>query len=196
MLLSQNRFDELRKSSNGTSYNYEIICRYEEYLHEKVKSNTLSLVYAKRLIDTSISFLMYCKNFKNDEPSLIPLEGYLWLHASQRYYLKYFVSFLSECFSIEIDFEKIKKPELQRPKRSHEILKKRLIRILQNPGDPFLKESDFFRVVIGYLHWIDIPQNVYINKSHVKLDKNNEHFIILSSRKIYIPNKLIRMIVV
>lgn len=190
MILSQKKHNKLLKLFSGSYKNYEILCAYEQHLYDELTSNLISPAYAKRQLESSANFFLYCQNFKNNEPSLLALDGYLWIHPWQKYFLSEFTSFLSTYYSYKIDISRIQKVKLQRPKRSHQILKKRLVRILQNPDDPYLKESEFFRVLIGYLHWIDVPQNVYLDKSLIEQDKNKIFFIFSSSKKFYIPTKI------
>lgn len=194
MILSKNRHKKISKQFQRSSINPAIITKYEKYLYYKVVYKTISIQYAKRLLNTTINFLIYCKNFKSDKPSLLALEGYLWIYPTHKYYLSNFTSFLSKNYSFKINITQVEKAELRRPKRSHQILKKRLIKILQNPSSPYLTEDYIFRTAIGYLHWIDIPQNVFLNKTLIKKSSDNNLFISACTNKFYVPKRLLYII--
>jgi hypothetical protein len=187
MILSKSRHQKIANQLEVSSLHYTLIKKYEEYLYSKISYQEISIQYARRLLNTSINFLLYCKNFKNTYPSMLALDGYLWIYPTQKYSLSDFTQFLSKQYSFELDITKIQKAQLHRPHRSRQILKKRLIKILQNLDDPYLKESDFFRAAIGYLHWINIPQNVYLNRRNLKKDYNDNYFVLACSNKFYIP---------
>ena len=48
------------------------------------------------------------------------------------------------------------------------------------------KEQLYYRTLIGYLHNIEIPLNIFINKNDFKKDKNNNTYILLAKQNIYI----------
>ena len=42
------------------------------------------------------------------------------------------------------------------------------------------------KTLIGYLHNIEIPLNIFIDKNEFKKDKNNNKYLLLNKQKIFI----------
>ncbi|RLA82783.1 MAG: hypothetical protein DRG78_06200 [Epsilonproteobacteria bacterium] len=179
----------------GTSY-YNFITHYKKYLNMQVEMSIVSVEHEKKIFSLTINFLIYCQNFKDTKLSVEMLHGYIWIYPKHRYIINKFIEFLSNNYSISLCMSNIPLIKLQRPKRSHEILKSRLIKLLQNNNSKLIKESQYFRIVIGYLHWIDIPTNIYINISNIKFNKvKNNYYINLNSYKFYIPIELVNFLI-
>ncbi|MDN5069039.1 hypothetical protein [Aliarcobacter butzleri] len=168
----------------------------EEYINNLTKryhKKNISYVLLKKRLYVAKEFLLYCKNSNKDTSYQNYLEGYLWLYSDYKYYLKDFIytSKLSEIHNLNI--ENIKTPKLIKPKCSHEILKDRVITILQNPNDKHLTEKYIIDSFIGYFHWVGIPSNVNCSFKNIKLI-NNTYYFVTHKYKFYLPNKIIQLI--
>lgn len=150
---------------------------------------------AKTIINVSYYYLMYCDNFKIKMPTQKSLEGYLWINYSHKSYISYFISFLQKNHKCEIKIDSIKKPLLTRPKKSHKILKERVIYILENPNDKHLKEKYIIDALIGYFHWIHIPSNVYLSKKNFNII-NKKYYCTIYQHNLYLPKILIEKFIV
>lgn len=69
---------------------------------------------------------------------------------------------------------------------SKEILKERFLDMLRRPSIPKTKEQYLYKIAISYLHNIEIPKNVYINKNEIKQDKNDNFYLVLNKHKLFI----------
>ena len=145
--------------------------------------------YAKRILKISYNYLIYCINFKQRYPYQNSLDGYLWLHYNHKYYLSRLLKYYSTINKSKIDISKVRKPIFKRPKRSHQILKERVIYILNNPNDKHLTYKYIIDAFIGYFHWIYVPSNVYI-----RLDSffyvHDFYYCIISKYKFYFPKSI------
>ena len=68
------------------------------------------------------------------------------------------------------------------------ILKQRLLDLMRLPSIPKSKEQLYYRTLIGYLHNIEVPINIFINKNDLKKDKNNNTYMLLNKQNIYIED--------
>lgn len=180
----------LSKLDNKYEYNDKkknISIKFSKYILEEIKNNNFTESYAIKLLISVNKYLVYCNNFKKKLPSRDSLEGYLWLHYNEKYYLNKFIKFYYESFKIKIDNSNIKAPVFIRPKRSHQILKERVVYILNNPNDKHLTQKYIMDALIGYFHWIYIPKNVFLKISDIK-NKNNQSFIRINKHIFYLPN--------
>jgi hypothetical protein len=149
-----------------------------------------SYLETKQIISMAHKYLIYCDNFKINLPSQSSIEGYLWINYNHKTYLKHLILFLKTYYKYNIQIDYIKKPILTRPKRSHNILKERIIYILENPNDKHLTKKYIFDTLIGYFHWIYIPSNAYLSKNNFKIINNN-YYCIISQYKFYLPKIII-----
>lgn len=190
MILSLKKHRKLKILFEASSKKYEMICKYELYLADKLEQNEFSLSFIAKLLSNAINFLDYCKNFANETPTTEALQSYLWIHPNQKYNLNHLVEFLKIKYSIILDSSAFTYTNFERPKRSHQIYKKRLIKVLQSPNNLYISNDEIFRILIGYLHWIKIPQNVYLDKSLIE-KKNNDYFINIHQYLFYLPKDLL-----
>ena len=169
----------------------------KKYLFKKLSDDIIKdvingdivLNYAKRILRISYDYLIYCNNFKQTLPSQNSLNGYLWLHYKDKYYLSRLINHINLIYKNSIHISKIKKPIFSRPKRSHQILKERVIYILNNLEDKHLTHKYIVDTFIGYFHWIYIPSNVYISLNNFRCIKGFYYCIILEY-KFYFPKVL------
>lgn len=155
----------------------------------EVRTRNIMESYAKRILKISYNYLIYCNNFKQRYPYQNSLDGYLWLHYNHKYYLSRLIKYYSTINKSKIDISKVNKPIFQRPKRSHQILKERVIYILNNPNDKHLTYKYIIDAFLGYFHWIYVPSNVYISLNDFYPNKAYYYCIILEY-KFYFPKVL------
>lgn len=187
--------DTMLKSFENTTNNFFMIHQYYKKLDKKFQNQKISFRSIRLALTASVKFLQYCENFKDKHPSKESLEGYLWVFPGQRSALTEFINFISIKYSYNLKITDIPKASLSRPKISRQILKNRFIKIMQNPNDRYLKLQFFFKVIIGYFHWVNVPNNVYISIEHFKKDKNRKFYLQLCSQKFYIPADVVSFII-
>lgn len=156
-----------------------------------IKRKNISINYGEKILRHTCSYLIYCNYFKQKIPTQFSLEGYLWLHYQQKYFLQKFIEFLSKYYNIKLDLSKIKIPKFTRPKKSHQILQERVIYILNNSDDRHLTQKYIFDAFIGYFHWIYIPKNVYFSLKNIKPYSDKGCILNINSFKLFFPNELV-----
>lgn len=164
---------------------------------QKYFQEDISLLNLKRRISVAKDYLHYCNNFKLNIPNQNSLEGYLWLFYNKKCYLKDFLESISSIYPHTIEIKKIKKTILQRPKKSHQILRERAINILQNPYDKHISFKYAFDVMIGYFHWVLIPSNVFIKIENIKQKKKEnslKYFFTTSNFEFYLSTYIIKVL--
>ena len=181
--------DKYLNTFERATKNHSLIEKYYLFLQQKLnnKTTTRSIRLA---LTPAIKFLNYCENFKNSTPSNYILEGYLWCYGGQKAAITGFINFLQKKGNLNISIKNIYSFDFIVSSASKEILKKRFLDILELPSIHKSKEQYFYKMAIGYLHNIEIPKNVYINKNEIKKDRNGD-YLILNKHKIYIGKKLI-----
>ncbi len=173
--------------------NFQLIIRsYHQKLQQKLNCNSISLLTLRLSLSSAVKFLQYCEYFTNTEPSMYALEGYLWIYPGQRSSLTEFTNFLKKKYGYNLIIQNIKRPSLSRPRVSHQILQKRLAKIMQKPVDKFLKIQNFYKIAFGYLHWVFIPNNVYLSCSNIKKDSNKDFYIQMCAQKFYLPKEIVK----
>ena len=169
---------------------YKIIQQYYHHLCSKMSEGNLQLRSIRLALTPAVKFLRYCQNFKDSAPSMYILEGYLWLYTGQRASVTEFINFLAKQYSYDLQIRKLPKPALKRPNVSHQILKGRVIQLMQNPKIIHKKMHYFYAAVFGYFHWVSIPENVFITHENFHKDKNEEYYIQMCGKKFYLPEKV------
>lgn len=169
---------------------YKIIQEYYTYLRNKLKEGQIQLRSVRLALTPAIKFLQYCQNFKDSKPSMYILEGYLWLYTGQRATITEFINFLAKQYSYDLEITKIPKTTLKRPNVSHQILKGRVVQLLQNPQIIQKKVQYFYAAIFGYFHWVYIPQNVFITHNNFHFSKNGNFYIRMSGHIFYIPERI------
>ena len=153
--------EKLLNNFKKEDINLLIFKKFTIYIIKEVDNKSIAISYAEKIIKSTYNYLIYCNNFQNKQPTQTSLEGYLWIYYSQKYFLKRFINYLIKFYKIELDITKIKKPVFKRPKKSHQILKQRVIYILNTPNDKHLTQKYIMDAFIGYFHWIYVPSNVF-----------------------------------
>lgn len=186
-----NLINKLLDISFHTSSFQLIIKSYHQKLQLKLNHSSISLLTLRLSLSSAVKFLQYCEYFKSTEPSMCALEGYLWIYSGQRNSLTMFANFLKNQYGYNLMIINIKRPSLSRPRVSHQILQKRLAKIMQKPVDKFLKIQNFYKIVFGYLHWILIPNNVYLSCKNIKQDSKKDFYIQMCAQKFYLPKEIV-----
>lgn len=182
-------------SFENTDKRRYLLQKYCDITIQKYFQQNISWLILKRRILIAEDYLHYCDNFKVKLPSQNSLEGYLWLHYKKKCYLKDFLLSIFSRYKHTIHVNKIKKTVFQRPKKSHQILKTRVINILQNPYDKHITLKYAFDAIIGYFHWILIPENVFIDRNNIKLNKKlSKKIFIISNFEFYLPSDIIKIL--
>lgn len=166
---------------------------FKNYLDDlmiRYHKKEISYLLLKKRLYVAKEFLLYCTNSNKNNSYQYYLDGYLWIYTDYKYYLKDFINATKLSRTHSLNIENIKTPKLIRPRCSHEILKNRVITILQNPKDKHLTEKYIIDSLIGYFHWVGIPKNVYCDFNHLKLI-NNEYFFATHRYKFYLPYRII-----
>lgn len=169
---------------------YKIIQEYYSYMCAKLGNKQLQLRSIRLALTPAIKFLQYCQNFKDSTPSMYILEGYLWLYAGQRATITEFIDFLVKQYSYELQITKVPKATLMRPNVSHQILKGRVIQLMQNPKIIHKKLQYFYAAIFGYFHWVNIPQNVFMGHENLHRDKYKNYYVQMSGKKFYLPEQV------
>lgn len=158
-----------------------------KYYKNTIQKKGISLETLNKKVNVAKNFLIYCNNFEKDFLNKETIESYLWLYYNNKSNLKDFLNIIKDIHELKIDIDSISKPKMIRPKCSHQILKDRVIIILQNPHDRHFSEKYIIDSFIGYFHWIKIPSNVYNSFKNIRFLNNNYYFV-THSFKFYLPN--------
>ena len=169
---------------------YKITQEYYSYLYGKLEGKQLQIRSVRLALTPAIKFLQYCQNFKDPAPSMYILEGYLWLYAGHRASVTEFINFFAKQYSYDLQITKVPKATLSRPNVSHQILKGRVIQLLQNPKSIHKKMQYFYAAIFGYFHWVSIPQNVFISHNNFHKDRDGDFYAQMCGKKFYLPRKV------
>jgi len=170
---------------------HRIIREYYRYLCDKLENKQLQLRSVMLALTPAIKFLQYCQNFKDSTPSMYILEGYLWLYTGQRATITEFINFLAKQYSYELQIIKVPKAILTRPNVSHQILKGRVVQLMQNPKIIHKKLQYFYSAIFGYFHWVNIPQNVFISHENFHKDMYGDCYVQICGKKFYLPQEVV-----
>ena len=173
------RFSKGSKSRN-------LIKEYYKYLLEKLEQNKTTIRSIRLSLTPAVKFLEYCNNFKDKTPSNFILEGYLSLYCGQKATITGFINFLKNEKEIDISIQEINTLKFKSVKTSRAILKQRLLDLMRLPNIPKNKEQLYYKTLIGYLHNIEVPINIFIDKNEFKKNKNNNKYLLLNKQKIFI----------
>ena len=168
-------------------YRFHLLQSYYEKLLQKFKAKKITFRSIRLALTPAVKFLQYCDNFKNETPNMEILEGYLWIYPGQRSSLTEFTNFLSKQFSYELKISIIPRAKLEKAHESQELLQQRLVKTLRNPQYQREHQQYFFKLLIGYLHNIHVPDNVYIDLKNIKKDTQNDNYIRLCREVFYLP---------
>ena len=187
-----NIIDKLLNTSFTTNSFHHFIKNYHKQLQSKLQLNSITYLTMRLSLSSAVKYLQYCEYFKDNEPSIYILEGYLWIYPGQRNSLTEFTNFLKHQYNYNLTITNIKQASLSRPHISHQILQKRFLRIMQTPPAKSLKIQNFYKVVFGYLHWIFIPNNVYLSCDNIKKNSKQDFYIQMCAQKFYLPKELVQ----
>ncbi len=187
-----NLIDKLLNTSFATNSFHHFIKNYHKQLQSKLQLNSITYLTMRLSLSSAVKYLQYCEYFKDNEPSMYILEGYLWIYPGQRNSLTEFTNFLKHQYNYNLTITNIKQASLSRPHVSHQILQKRFLRIIQTPPDKSIKIQSFYKVVFGYLHWIFIPNNVYLSCDNIKKNSKQDFYIQMCAQKFYLPKELVQ----
>ena len=194
MCIKKNYFlNKYIKSLKKDKNKLNLFENYTDNLMIKYHKKEISYLLLKKRLYVAKEFLLYCTNSNKSNSYQYYLDGYLWIYTNYKYYLKDFIYTCKLWNTHDLHIENIKIPKLVRPRCSHEILKNRVITILQNPNDKHLTQKYIIDAFIGYFHWVGIPTNVYCSFKNIKL-VNNEYFFITHKYKFYLPNQVIKKV--
>ncbi|MGJ0495030.1 hypothetical protein [Aliarcobacter cryaerophilus] len=168
------------------SKNKTIIEDYYKFLLEKLEQNKTTIRSIRLALTPAIKFLEYCENFKNNKPSTFLLEGYLWLYSGQKAAITGFINFLRNEKKIDVSLINIKPFKFKKTSTSKTILKQRLLDLMRLPKIPQNKEQLYYRTLIGYLHDIEVPTNLFISINNIKNNEHNNKYILINKYQIYI----------
>lgn len=171
-------------------YRFHLLQSYYEKLLQKFKAKKITFRSIRLALTPAVKFLQYCDNFKNETPNMEILEGFLWLYPGQKSSLTEFTNFLSKQFSYELKISIIPQAKLEKAHESQELLQQRLIKILRTPQYKEEHPQYFFKTLIGYLHNIHIPNNIYIDLNNVKKDTQGDTYIRICREVFYLQDLL------
>jgi hypothetical protein len=168
-------------------YRSNVLQSYYEKLLQKLKAKRITFRSIRLSLTPAVKFLQYCDYFKNETPSMYILEGYLWIYPGQRSSLTEFTNFLSKQFSYELKISMIPQAKLEKAHESQELLQQRLVKISRNPKYQQEHQQYFYKIFIGYLHNIHVPNNVYIDLINIKKNAQGDSYIRLCREVLYLP---------
>jgi len=181
----------LQHFKKGT-LSYNLIHNYYNTLLLRLQNKKTTIHSIRLSLTPAVKFLKYCQYFQEKTPTQYALEGYLFIYYGQKATLTGFINFISNTYQYELDIKIISKPRLKTPKISHQILKDRVIKMMQNPHDKHFKEAYIFRTIIGYFHWVYIPQNVFLSVKNIHKAKDGNYYITFCGESFYLPNKVVK----
>jgi hypothetical protein len=177
--------DKYLKTFNENSYRDKILNAYYNSLITKLKDNKTTIRSIRLALTPAVKLLQYCEHFNTEKPDVNILSGYLWLYPGQRAAVTGFVNFLRSKFKYDISLKEVQKVVLERPKTSKKILKQRFIDLLRK-NQKVRDNQDLIKTAIEYLHGIEIPNNVFINISEIKIDVDKTKYLNIASFKFYL----------
>jgi len=179
----------LESFEKGT-YNYKTIKRYYDKLYKKFEKNKTTLRSIRLALTPAVRFLEYCKNFNQIQPNITMLRGYLWHYPGQKASITGFINFLKIDFKLDISVKNIGKIVFKSPNTSKEQLKQRLISVLRFNEKLKNNNKNLLKISIGYLHGIDIPDNVFITSKDIKINANKDYYIRICGYSFYLPKEI------
>ena len=186
-----NLIEKQLETFNPSSYKYKLIHKYYQHLCIKLQTQQISLRSIRLSLTPAIKLLKYCENFQDNKPTMDVLEGYLWLYSGQRATITEFTNFLTNECGYKLHITKIPKATLKRPNVSHQILRARVIKLMQNPRIIKKNTSHFYAAIFGYFHWVSIPWNVFVNWKDFHQNQYGEHYISMCGKKFNMPKKIV-----
>ncbi len=178
--------DKYLKTFKKESKNYMLISSYYQYLLEKLEDNKTTIRSIRLSITPAVKFLKYCENFKDNTPTNYILEGYLWCYGGQKAAITGFINFLQRNQGVNISIKEIKIVPFSSSSTSNEILKQRVLDMMSLIKIPENKIQYFIKILIGYLHNIEVPNNIFIDFNYIKNDKYGNNYILLNRHKLFI----------
>ena len=178
--------DKYLKIFKKESKSYMFINSYYQYLLTKLKNGKTTIRSVRLSITPAVKFLKYCGNFKDNTPTNYILEGYLWCYGGQKAAITGFINFLQKNQGINISIKEINLAPFRSSNTSNEILKQRVLDMMSLTRIPENKIQYFIKILIGYLHNIEVPNNIFIDFNYIKNDKYGNNYILLNRHKLFI----------
>lgn len=175
----------LKKFKQG-SWESKILKGYYEQLRSKTKHKG-SIRSIRLALGSAVKLLEYKKYFDDCYLTNRILEGYLWKYSGQRNSITGFIHFLQKS-KVRIQLPLVI-PSLQAPSKSFSHLKCDMLEILRKPQKSSFTLSQAIRTMIGYLHYINIPQNVKVLQRDIH-HIGCKRYLIVAKRKFYLPYEI------
>lgn len=172
-----------------------MINSYYDKLELKLKDGKTSIRSVRLSLTPAVNFLKNCMHYGFSQPSQKVLEGFLWSSPGQRAAITGFITFLIKNYHSKISLASIpKKIIFRRPYLSKKMLKQRFILILRESKEHNIPDGKLLRVAISYLHGIEIPKFVKIDRSNIVKNKAGIYYLRLTYEKFYITTELKKII--
>ena len=169
------------------TYRAKLIYEYYQYLDLKLKNKQTTIRSIRLSLTPAVKLLQYCSHFNTQKPTLDILKSYLWYYPGQRASITGFINFLADEYNFSFSVKDVVYIAFQSPNSSREQLKLRLIDLLRTDNIPQNKRNYFFRTAIGFLHGINIPDNIFIDINNIKMNSNREYYIRMHGSVFYLP---------
>lgn len=166
------------------SWELKILKSYYEHLRSKTKHKG-SIRSIRLALGSAANLLEYKRYFDDEYLTNNILEGYLWKYPGQRCSLIGFVNFL-QASGTNVKLPSMTKLRLQAPQKSFFHLKYDTLEILRMSQKDAIIVQKAIRIMIGYLHGINIPSNVFIEKCDIRQTKNKK-WLLIAKTKFYLP---------
>jgi len=176
----------LNKFKQG-SWESKILKSYYEHLRSKTKHKG-SIRSIRLALGSATNLLEYKEYFDDMHLTNNVLDGYLWKYPGQRSSLTGFVNFLQDNQAY-VQLPSVIILKLQRHSKSLLSLKYDMLEILRKPKKSSITLQKAVKVMIGYLHGIDIPSNVKIKRKDI-YNLGFRRWIKITKKKFYLPYEI------
>lgn len=181
---NKDMIDRYLKQFKQGSWELKILKSYYEHLRSKTKHKG-SIRSIRLALGSAANLLEYKRYFDDEYLTNNILNGYLWKYPGQRSSLTGFVNFL-QANEENVKLPSMAKLRLQTPLKSLFHLKHNMLELLQKPYKGSLTLTQAIRVMIGYLHNIDIPSYVKVLPRDIH-DIGGIRYVMVAKKKFYLP---------
>lgn len=185
-----NMIDRYLSTFKEGSFFHQVLGEYFDVLNKKLIEGRTTVRSIRLAITPVVKLFQYCEYCNENQPTQLIFQSYLWLFPGQKSTITGFVNFLNVKTPVELSLREVVMPSLERPLSSRERLKMRLIVWMRREYVSTVDKENFLRVVIGFLHWIHIPDDVRIGFCEIKKNKGKEHFIQIAGKVFYLPDRV------
>jgi len=182
------------ESFKKETYHYRVIKEYYHKLYNKLENKRTTIRSIRLALTPAVKFLNYCENFTEFKPNMTMLNAYLWYYSGQKAAITGFINFLKKDFKLNLSIHKTDKIIFKNPNMSKEQLKQRLINLLRFDRRLKNNSKNLLKIAIGYLHGVDVPDNVFIDIKDIKIDSHKNYFIHMAGYNFYIPLEVVDQI--